>query len=175
IDPEHNGFEFWSTASKKLFNVHGETISEKKPRWTNMGIWWDGDLLRELVNGTIIDKWDWKQRTDQRLLTGYRDPYFASQNNGTKANPCLIADVLGDWREELILRSRDNNRLLIFVSTIPTQYRLRTLMHDPHYRVSVDWQNVGYNQPAHTGFYLGAGMKLPQPSYAVQYAAPTPR
>ncbi|EMI57218.1 rhamnogalacturonan lyase [Rhodopirellula sallentina] len=175
IDPEHNGFEFWSTASNKLFNVRGETISDKKPRWTNMGIWWDGDLLRELVNGTIIDKWDWQQRTNQRLLTAYRDPYFASQNNGTKANPCLIADVLGDWREELILRSNDNTRLMIFVSTIPTQYRLRTLMHDPHYRVSVDWQNVGYNQPAHTGFYLGEGMSLPQSPFAIRYAAPATR
>lgn len=40
--------------------------------------------------------------------------------------------------------------------------RLRTLMHDPVYRLGVAWQNVAYNQPPHTSFYLGAGMEQPK-------------
>ncbi|NNJ25286.1 rhamnogalacturonan lyase [Alienimonas chondri] len=172
VDPASPGFEFWSSGGRGVFDVHGEMIHPRKPRWTNMGIWWDGDLIRELLDGTIIDKWDPETGDEIRLVTGYREPYFASANNGTKANPCLAADVLGDWREELILRSRDDSKLLILVSTIPTPHCLRTLMHDPHYRVSVDWQNVGYNQSAHTGFYLGAGMPLPQPPYRVNYVVP---
>jgi len=169
IDPTSPGFEFWSTGGNDIFNIHGDRISEKRPRSINMGIWWDGDLSRELLDGTVISKWDALLKTERRLLSGYRKPYFGSANNSTKSNPCLAADILGDWREELILRSQDNTRLMIFVTTIPSEFRLRTLMHDPHYRVSVDWQNVGYNQPAHTGFYLGTGMELPQQPFSIQY------
>ncbi|MFH5804048.1 rhamnogalacturonan lyase [Alienimonas sp. DA493] len=172
VDPASPGFEFWSSGGPGVYDVRGDMIHPRKPRWTNMGLWWDGDLTRELLDGTIVDKWNPETGKEIRLLTGYREPYDGAANNGTKANPCLAADVLGDWREELILRSRDNTRLMILVSTIPTPHRLRTLMHDPHYRVSVDWQNVGYNQPAHPGFYLGAGMPLPQPPYAVKYVRP---
>jgi rhamnogalacturonan endolyase len=65
-----------------------------------MGIWWDGDLLRELLDGTTIAKWDYRNGRIERLLDG-RD-YGCASNNGSKANPCLCADILGDWREEVI-------------------------------------------------------------------------
>ncbi|WP_197439927.1 rhamnogalacturonan lyase [Calycomorphotria hydatis] len=169
IDPNSPGFEFWSSASDKIYDIHGNSIANKRPRWTNMGIWWDGDLSREILDGTVIDKWDPVKHENRRLLTAYKKPYLGSKNNSTKSTPCLVADVVGDWREELILRSQDNNRLMIIMSNHPSEIRLRTLMHDPHYRVSVDWQNVGYNQPPHTGFYLGTGMPLPQPAYKIKY------
>jgi rhamnogalacturonan endolyase len=73
----------------------------------------------------------------------------------------LSADIFGDWREEVVLRTIDNKSLRIYTTTIPTKYRFYTLMHDPQYRLSIAWQNVGYNQPPHTGFYLGEGMKAP--------------
>jgi rhamnogalacturonan endolyase len=114
-----------------------------------MGVWWDGDLLRELLDGTRIDKWDYQRGTTERLLSA--DRFDCASNNGTKANPCLCADILGDWREEVIWRTRDNRELRIFSTTVPTAHRLPTLMHDPIYRLSVAWQNVGYNQPAHLG------------------------
>ena len=82
-------------------------------------------------------------------------------NNGSKSTPTLSADLLGDWREEVIWRSQDNKELRLYTTTIPTRHRLRTLMHDPQYRLSIAWQNVAYNQPPHTGFYLGAGMADP--------------
>ncbi|HEU5115077.1 MAG TPA: rhamnogalacturonan lyase, partial [Isosphaeraceae bacterium] len=66
-----------------------------------------------------------------------------------------------DWREEVILRTRDNRELRVFCSTEPTEIRMPTLMHDPVYRLSVAWQNVGYNQPTQTSFFLGSGMKRP--------------
>jgi rhamnogalacturonan endolyase len=83
----------------------------------------------------------------------------SSPNNGSKATPCLSADILGDWREEVIFRTTDNKELRIYTTPIPTSHRLPTLMSDPQYRLSVAWQNVGYNQPPHPGFYLGVGMK----------------
>ena len=74
--------------------------------------------------------------------------------NGTKANPCLQADILGDWREEIIMAREDNNALRVFVSDIPTDYSFKTLMHDPVYRAGVAAEQTAYNQPPHIGFCL---------------------
>jgi rhamnogalacturonan endolyase len=129
-------------------------ISDRKPRSCNFGVWWDADLLREILDANRITKWDWERGTETTLLTAPD----CRANNGTKSTPCLCADILGDWREEVIWRKADNSELRIYVSTIPTDRRLPTLMHDPIYRLSVAAQNVGYNQPAQPGFYLGDGM-----------------
>ena len=96
-----------------------------------------------------------------------------ASNNGSKRNPCLIADILGDWREEVIWRTRNGKELRIFTSTFPTEHRLYTLLHDPIYRLGVAWQNVAYNQPPHTGFFLGHGMdRPPRPAIVTRPAEP---
>jgi len=84
-----------------------------------------------------------------------------SRNNGTKSDPCLVADVLGDWREEVIWRTSDNKELRIYTSTIPANRRFYTFVHDPTYRLSVAWHSAGCNQPTQTGFYMGADMSPP--------------
>jgi rhamnogalacturonan endolyase len=174
IDPRYKGYECWANNSEGLYSCKGEKISDAKPRSCNMGIWWDGDLLREILDGqgggrrggrgnAFIDKWDYENGTTTRLLNG--TDFNCVTNNGSKANPCLCADILGDWREEVIWRTTDGSQLLIFTTTIPAEHRLYTLMHDPIYRLGVAWQNVAYNQPAHTSFYLGEGMaKPPRPN-----------
>ena len=159
IDPRHRGYECWANSSDGLYNCEGEKISDTKPRSCNMGIWWDADVLRELLDGVTIDKWDYVAGTQARLFSG--GDYDCVRNNGSKSNPCLCADVLGDWREELIARTRDNKELRIFTTTIPADRRFCTLMHDPMYRLSVAWQNVAYNQPTQPGFYFGDGMGQP--------------
>ncbi|GAB4457126.1 MAG: rhamnogalacturonan lyase [Armatimonadaceae bacterium] len=155
IDPRYPGYEMWASGAglSGVWNVKGETISEAKPRSCNFGIWWDGDLLREILDGVTITKWDWENSTEIPVLDG--KDWNCASNNGTKANPALSADILGDWREELIARTADNKELRIFTTTIPTQHRMVTLMHDPQYRLAIAWQNVGYNQPPHPGFFLG--------------------
>ncbi|HEX5447557.1 MAG TPA: rhamnogalacturonan lyase [Pirellulales bacterium] len=160
IDPRHRGYECWAAGPglDRLYDCRGREISAK-PRACNMGVWWDGDLLRELLDGVRIEKWDY-ERGQARLLVNAADDDCAA-NNGSKANPCLVADLFGDWREEVIWRSRDNRELRIFSTTAPTERRMVTLMHDPLYRLSVAWQNVGYNQPTQVGFYLGEGMSPP--------------
>jgi rhamnogalacturonan endolyase len=159
LDPRHRGYEMWASGEglAGLWNVKGETISATKPRSCNFGVWWDGDLLRELLDRNRITKWDWTSGTETPLLVADG----CASNNSTKATPCLCADILGDWREEVIWRTADNKALRIYTTTAPTDHRLATLMHDPQYRLSVCWQNVGYNQPAQPGFYLGAGMAPP--------------
>ena len=154
IDPRHAGAELWG-GSGGLRNAQGQQIGNA-PRSTNFGIWWDGDLLRELLNGVDITKWDYQNSRETRIFSGRE--HGVESNNGSKANPCLSADILGDWREELVARTADSRELRIYVSTHPTEHRLTTLMHDRHYRLSVVWQNVGYNQPPHTSYFLGEGM-----------------
>lgn len=167
IDPTHPGFENWGGPGG-LRDVHGKTITEKTPSSTNFVLWWDGDLTRELLDKNRIDKWDWKNETTANLLTAAG----CVANNGTKATPCLSADLVGDWREEVIWRTNDSRELRIYTTTIPTTYRFYTLMHDPQYRLAIAWQNVSYNQPPHPGFYLGAGMKGQPPAHITAVKAP---
>ena len=155
IDPRHAGSEMWGGASG-LRTCRGENIGPA-PRSANFAIWWDGDLLREILDRNRIDKWDWESGTLKNILSAEG----ATSNNGSKATPVLAADIFGDWREEVIFRTPDSSELRIYTTTIPTTNRFRTLMHDPQYRLAIAWQNVGYNQPPHPGFFLGEGMKVP--------------
>lgn len=155
IDPRYPGSETWG-GGEGLKDCKGNKIGPS-PRSDNFAVWWDGDLLRELLNGTRITKWDWINSRETPLLNAVE----CASNNGSKATPALSADILGDWREEVIFRTRDNQALHIYTTTIPTRYRFYTLMQDPEYRLSIAWQNVGYNQPPYTDFFLGVGMKNP--------------
>ncbi|MCI9846395.1 rhamnogalacturonan lyase [Flavobacterium pectinovorum] len=155
IDPTRKGAQCWWSGSPFLYDMKGNKIGDA-PKSINFLIYWDGDTSRELLNSNYIDKYG-----KGRLFTAVG----AVSNNGTKSTPALAADILGDWREELILRSEDNKELRIYSTTIPTDVRQYTLMHDPQYRLSIAWQNVGYNQPPHTGFYFGSGMQpAPKPN-----------
>lgn len=163
IDPRYAGEEVWASAGVGLYQINGTKITSTTPS-INFGIWWDGDLSRELLDDIRIDKWNHTSSTTSNLLTatGY------ASNNGTKATPALSADILGDWREEVILRKSDNTALRIYATPNVTSTRLWTLMHDPLYRLDIAWQNVAYNQPPHTSFYLGNGMATPaQPNIYV--------
>jgi rhamnogalacturonan endolyase len=155
IDPRHLGAEMWTFATG-LRDCKGNRIGPA-PRSANFAIWWDGDLLREILDHNQISKWNYETATLTNIFTAQN----CVANNGSKSTPVLSADILGDWREEVIFRTADNKELRIFTTTIPTEHRFVTLMHDPQYRLSIAWQNVGYNQPPHTSFYLGEGMKTP--------------
>ena len=166
IDPTNPGCEMWSADSHGIRNIKGEVINATKDaddpqhnnylmingRWLSMnfGIWWDGDLLRELLDRSTVSKYDWEHH---ELVDLQR--FDGQFNNGTKSNPCLAADILGDWREEVLVRNRESTELRLYVSTIPTAYRVNCLMEDIPYRLSVATQNVAYNQPSELGYYLG--------------------
>lgn len=163
IDPRYKGAEVWADGS--LYTAKGQKLGTTLPSSTNFGIWWDGDLLRELLDSNRIDKWNYANNTTVNLLTASG----VSSNNGTKSTPNLQADLFGDWREEVVWRTNDSSALRIYTSTAVTDKRIYTLMHDPVYRLGVAWQNVAYNQPPHTGFYLGEGMNTP-PVPNIRYA-----
>lgn len=167
IIASNEGSEFWSNANNTLYSQTGKVISSTKPAETNFLIWWDGDLEREILDATRIVKYTLNNST----LTGERikEFYGTHSNNGTKQNPSLSADIWGDWREEAIYPTNDNNFLRIYTSTIPTEHKLTTLMHDTQYRTAIAWQNVGYNQPPHPSFYIGSE-KTEYPSPKIETA-----
>ncbi|XAE59308.1 rhamnogalacturonan lyase [Termitidicoccus mucosus] len=164
IDPRTPGYEMWASRGA-LYDCKGNVVSEKMPRQKNFLLWWDGDFLRELLDDVTISKWNWKTEKSDVLFTDAE----CDSNNGTKATPCLSGDIFGDWREEVIWRTKDNRELRIYTTTIPTRHRLFTLMHDRQYRTAIAWQNTAYNQPPHPSFYLGEGM-TPPPQPNIQTA-----
>jgi rhamnogalacturonan endolyase len=159
IDPRYPGEEVWAAKQVGLYSIKGEKIADAThaPAAMNFATWWDGDLSRELLDDTKIYKWDYENGKMNTIL----DATGCASNNSTKATPVLQADILGDWREEVVWRTADNKELRIYSTSDVTNYRLDTLMHDPVYRLGVAWQNVGYNQPPHTSYFLGTGMKTP--------------
>ncbi len=160
IDPRYPGYECWVRGAgiTGVFDCKGNKISDSTLS-CNMGIYWDGDALSEVLDGVKISKWNYKKSITEKIFDGA--DFNCASNNGTKMNPCLSADIFGDWREEIICRTTDSKELRIFSTAIPTDIKLYTLMHNPQYRLSIAWQNVAYNQPPHTSYYLGEGMKIP--------------
>ncbi|MFD2162149.1 rhamnogalacturonan lyase [Paradesertivirga mongoliensis] len=174
VDPRYKGFESWVAGANitGMFDTKGNKIAEKTPS-VNFGIFWDSDMLSEILNSTSIGKWDYTNQKTDVILNASQ--YDCVHNNGTKSTPALSADILGDWREEVMYRTRDGKELRIFTTTIPAVNRFYTFMHDPQYRLSIAWQNVAYNQPPHTSFYIGPEMKAPpKPNITlVKYKATT--
>jgi rhamnogalacturonan endolyase len=141
------GAESWSSAVSGLYNTAGQNIG-RKPSSTNFVLWWDGDAQRELLDGTHIDKYG--TSADTRLLTASG----VHANNGTKSTPSLSADILGDWREEVVWPTTDNKALRIYSTTDATSISHVSLMQDRMYREAVAWQNTAYNQPPHPSFAM---------------------
>lgn len=175
IDPTYKGFEVWGSTGTVPMNVSGEKIADNwnqfryqlpdgtyetdekgnEVRGTlpmNFKVYWDGDLLSEFLDGVRVSKWDWNNKEVDVLF----DAEGCQSNGGTKAVPCLSADLFGDWREEIVWKTADEKQIRIYSTDIPTDYKLPTLMHDSYYRSSVALQNNHYNQPPNVSYYLGA-------------------
>lgn len=119
---------------------------------TNFVIYWDADEWREIENANSITK-----AGGGTLLTCAQ----CSGNNSTKNTPTLTADLLGDWREEIVWRQTDNQALRVYTTTDVTTRRIYTLMHDPTYRAQVNFEQSAYNQPPHTTFRISPNMADP--------------
>ena len=163
VNPEQRGLETWAVG---LWTADGEKLSDSIPG-TNFNIKWSGDLTTQIVNGAIdvtptIEDW---QKGRLLVAEGTRT------NNYTKGTPSLVADIFGDFREELLVRTEDSSAIRIYISTEVTEHKLYTLMHDIQYRTGIAWQNVTYNQPSYPSFYYASDMDwayVPIPSEQVQ-------
>jgi hypothetical protein len=152
ISPSNPGAEMWSTGTTALLSASDGSSVGSKPTSTNFLIYWDADESRELEDGTSITKYG-----AGTLL----DCAACASNNGAKSTPTLTADLLGDWREEIIWREADNSALRVYTTTDVTARRIYTLMHDPQYRMQVTSEQTGWNQPPHVSFHIGNGMADP--------------
>lgn len=154
VAPTSPGCEFWKYGNE-LFTQDGKPLnnsdgSRKQESSCNAGIWFDGTLNRQLINEHIIQSF-----THGRTFTIYR--YDIVFNNSSKSNPGWYGDMLGDWREEVIVPSRDRVTDIKFFSTwYPTEHRIPWLMTDHTYYMQAIHENVGYNQPTNVGYYLGS-------------------
>jgi hypothetical protein len=155
VMPDVPGIEVWAsmpggTDASGTLSATGEQLSTRT-LGTNQSVRWAADGTTQIIDGSgnstprIVD-WDGTVLT----LDGTRT------NNGTKGNPSLVADVLGDWREEVLVRTADSSALRLYTSTDVTDIKLYTLMHDPQYRAEVARQQTSYNQPSYPGFYLAS-------------------
>ncbi len=151
IDSLYQGHELWSLASNKVYSSDGfKRISRKRPP-LNFRIYWDGDLCDELLDGTSVYKWNSKEK-ESYVMADFKALQTVSSCNSSKKTPSLSADIIGDWREEVILWDKETaSDLVLFTTTIPSSYSIPTLMQDRTYRLSIIWQNVAYNQPPHLG------------------------
>lgn len=172
IDPRYEGNQMWIMDGDGIYNyATGEKVCGKAPESINFAIWWDGDLLRELLDHDWygyetnvgipkIYKWNWETEEQDIILSTDK----VLSNNGTKGNPCIQASIFGDWREEAVFRGKDSTFLRVYTTTDITTHRFYTFMHDSVYRLGIAWQNTAYNQPPHTGFYIGPDMSdIPVP------------
>ena len=135
-----------------ISSVTNEHIPQDIAFDVNFRIYWDGDLLEETFNGTGT-----RNSTGRIYKPGVGDLMKLEgslTNNDTKSTPCYQGDILGDWREEVIMRTKDN-KVRIYTTTIPTEWRNYTLWHDMQYRQAMVWQMCGYNQPPHVSYFLG--------------------
>ena len=147
------GSQMVAVGSGLLSSVVAKSVSDGYSNITqNFRIYWDGDLCSESLDGNGTEG-----AADIHKFNG-GVIYQASGTkmcNWTKNTPSLQADILGDWREEIIARSSDNQSLRVYVSTFPSQYPIYTLLHDMQYRQAVNWQMCGYNQPPHLSYFIG--------------------
>ena len=175
IDPNYRGAEAWALGEVGTWTADGQQIMDEPVPSLNSGLWWTGDLHRELLDhdwqgGGVgignLQKWD-PEAQQLDLLKSFEG---TRSNNWTKGNPCLSGDILGDWREEVIWRAEDSSHLRLYATPHETDHRLYTLLHDPMYRTGIARQNVGYNQPPWPSYFLGHGMdEPPQPDIKTSF------
>ena len=165
-----DGYEFWSSDVRTPYSALTGKATSIKNCSVNFRIYWDGSIQDQLLDGSykysgdvwaqtahaepVITKWNGSSFSN--VVSFYSTTYNNAQTaNYTKATPCLQADILGDWREELVMwNKKDSSEIMIFSTWTPTTYAVPTLMHDHTYRMGICWQNTAYNQPPHLGYYL---------------------
>lgn len=155
-----------SVADKIVTELNGNSFIN----WgdLNQRIYWDGDLLDEYFDSPGTEGYGAIYKPSEAGGGRWNFP-DSKCNNWSKNNPGGIADIFGDWREELIMRKGDNTAILVYTTPIATKYRIPTLWHDHQYRNAMVWQSMGYNQPPHKSYFLGEleGITVAPPPYTM--------
>lgn len=163
VDPNHLGWEMWSTMGG-IYNAKGELIPEHTAPYPTEGIWWDSDPDRELVNtsdshhNVYIQDFYKGRLIEIAKHSGYRYVTVYAKR------AAFWGDIIGDWREELVLLHKEGG-VCLGIAGFTTDYatsidNIYCLQEDPAYRMQCTTK--GYYQSPNTGFYLGYDMPRPQ-------------
>ncbi|MBR3442025.1 MAG: hypothetical protein IKG96_00030 [Bacteroidaceae bacterium] len=164
IDRNHLGWEMWSTMNGSVYDAKGNLIPEYGNQYPCEGIWWDNELDRETVqtsdshyNVYIQDFFNGRE-VEFAKISGWRYTTVYAKR------AAFWGDIIGDWREELILLHKENG-VTVGITGVTTDYatnidNIYCLQEDPHYRG--DCTTKGYYQSPNPGFYLGYDMPRPQ-------------
>ncbi|MCH5187205.1 MAG: discoidin domain-containing protein [Oscillospiraceae bacterium] len=153
IDPRYDGYECWSFQG--LYSMDNQKISDSS-LYPVIRLWWDGDLLSESYNDGKIEEWDYNNKSVSRLLTTWK---IAGATGSDRGAPMFYGDILGDWREEVVMTSPDYSSLIVLTTTTPTDHRIYSLAQNPAYRNCMTGK--GYYQSHMTDFFLGHNMETP--------------
>ena len=165
IDASHKGYEILSYADEYVYDCKGEKTGQTRSGSMFEGVWWDGRLQREWLNSPGGSGWGTNVMITRVLgdrLCEFSQESSWATHGGTGTRPAFMGDIIGDWREEIILAKQDANGstgLVGYTTNIPTTYSIYCLQQDPHYRG--DCTTRGYYQHPNTGFYLGGDMPMP--------------
>ncbi len=154
--PGNDSAEFMCATTTNVYSYENKRMKVTGKTWSggvNFAAWWTGDLERCGLDGTTVYSYE----KGKVLTTG-----GVTSINGTKSTPCLSADLFGDWREEIVFAKSNGRGLRIYTTDYDTEYRIYTLMHNTMYRCGVANENVAYNIPPHTEFFLGTDHPLPE-------------
>lgn len=154
IDPDTRGLQVWVNDT---YDCKGDKL-QVPLLGTNQSIRWAGDLTTQIMDGVQYIGTTQPGVINDNIHGVMLAPEGTMTNNGTKGNPCLVADIFGDFREELLLRLADDSAIRIYMNTEITGHKLFTMMHDTQYRCGVAWQNNCYNQPCYPKFYYADDM-----------------
>lgn len=163
FDPSHPGLECFATEDKKggssdkyLLTADGKYIrrNENIPPCGGW-VWWDGDLSREVLHTPysreeMMELWRNGQPVAQHIVK-WADK--SSVAEGIEGSLQLIADLYGDWREEIVMSLP--GELRIYTTNNPARDRRVTLMQDAIYRSYVAHRSMGYPQAPVPSYYLG--------------------
>ena len=152
-----DGAELMASCTASLMDCYGNTIADS---WAigssgagiNNRIYWKGDPYDDFFDKSVIGHWNTSGKYFDRIQVNGSNYTPGTLNNGTKYNPCVLGDMLGDWREEIVTYNSANNALIITTTNYESNYRIPHLMDNRQYAELIANQNVGYNQPPHLSY-----------------------
>lgn len=161
VNKSSKGYEFWSTMGT-LYSCDGKVVSTSAP-FPREGIWWDGELDREMLsspdgNGfnAMVQKYDGTRLIEMAKLSGW------SVMCEYGCRPAFFGDIMGDWRDEVVLRkgnTTSTSGIVGFSTDYATAYSLYCLQQEPAYRLQCTTR--GYYQSPFPAYYLGYDMPSP--------------
>ena len=154
LDPNYDGFECWSFQG--LYSMDNQKLADST-LYPVLRLWWDGDLLSESFNDGRIEEWNYENKSTSRIMTTWN---VAEAKRSDRGVPMFYGDIMGDWREEIVMTNYAFSALTILTTTQPTDERIYCLAQNPAYRNCMTGK--GYYQSHMLDYFLGANMEAPE-------------